>query len=109
MKQHISYEYTMMNIVGDAWCNQGKIESDVAHNMCGIVVYNAIQNLANYLCKEKGVVLPSDIDVILCKIHNQITTLTDARTDITEEKLQAKDFMKIWAWIEEQKDLLGVS
>ena len=49
MNEHISYEYNMMKIVGDAWFNGGTLPPDVVNNMCTIVCYVTAKNLVEYL------------------------------------------------------------
>ena len=108
MNEHVSYEYVMMKEM-EVVMNGGHIHTDVINNMWNIVSYNTAYNLIVYMRTELDISYDEEIATILSKVYHQIRSISDRRTSNQEDKLQPKDFMKLIAFIEENKDKLGSS
>ena len=102
---HVSYEYTMMNEMYNVM-NGGTIRPDIVNNMWNIVAYNTARNLIWGALWTQGVGIPREVEDILQKVEDQIRSLTNARTDVTKEKLQPSDFEVLRNFIEKHKDKL---
>ena len=108
MQEHISYEYSMMTEVAKVWEDPSRgISAQMFNNMCNMVVYLTAQNLIWYIADE--VEIPLDIQTILNKIDTQIMSLSSERTTNMNDKLQPSDFKTLHAFIETNKNLLGIS
>jgi hypothetical protein len=93
----------MMTLVANAWINGGNLNDPiVVNNMCGMVLYTTASKIILYLYANEGLVIPDDILEILNKVVLQITTLVpELRTEVQEEKLQPKDFLKLQKFIDD--------
>jgi len=112
MKEHVGYEYAMMQEAENIWTsmvsgNSTTLRRDVLVNMLNIAGFVNAQNLLNFLI-EKEIELPKHIKIIAGKIDVQIKTLTENRTSKFEEKLHLSDLVILKKFIEAHREVLEI-